>query len=484
MGLIAGFAALATFAGPVPEPPAIVPWPQSISQFSGSTVLPSRPTISVKSPALRPLAEEFARQIRVLTGVSPVVAKGSSGQIVLTLDSEHKGEAFRVDTRGPVKVSAGAYAAVAMGTSELLQAMRMQGSALAFPKLLIEDRPLFGYRGLMLDVARKPHPVVELRRAVLFCHLYRVRYLHLHLTDDQGWTFPSTKFPALGTKNEGYEGEDASPRYTREELTALVRYADLLGVTIIPEIDTPGHTDAMRRAQPEPFASDSTGGVEHEGLLDVLKPEAVDGVKAILGEAGGLFRSSPYLHLGGDEAEIDQLSKEPNYAQRLAQGPFEKPWDLFLQYINDLGDSVRAQGKTPIVWEFYRNHLGHNIRLPAGSIIMAWEEDSQGARLMLDNGYSVINVPWTIGYRSDPREHFLSNPYNVNGVLTKPGERVLGLQLNVWESTPDREWPFLRASLPARMETVWQYPVATSYEDFQKRFKGADRVFGKLAGLG
>jgi hexosaminidase len=461
------------------DPPPIVPWPHSISQFSGETVFSQHPTISAKTPALRPLAQELASEIRQLTGVQPKVVN-DRGQIVLAIDSAHKGEAFQIDTRGPIKVSGGNYAAVATGTSELIQCMSKQGS---FPKLLIEDRPQFGYRGLMLDVARKPHPAKEIRNAVMLCHLYRVRYLQLHLTDDQGWTFPSSKFPALGTKNEGYEGEPPSPRYSRKELQVLVRYADLLGVTIIPEIDTPGHTAAMRRAQPEPFASESTLGTSPKGLLDILKPAAVDGVKEVLNEAEELFDSSPYMHLGGDEAEIGQLKNEPNYAQRLQQGRFELPWDLFLQYINDLSDSVRAKGKTPIVWEFYRNHFGHNVRLPAGSIIMAWEGDSNGAKMMFANGYSVINVPWTIGYRSDPRQHYLSNPYDVNGVLAKPGDSLLGLQLNVWESTPKGEWPALRASLPARMETVWQYPVPKPYEDFQRRFERADEVFRRLADL-
>ncbi|HWD37817.1 MAG TPA: family 20 glycosylhydrolase [Fimbriimonas sp.] len=460
------------------EPPAIVPWPHSLSQFVGQTALSQRPTIAVKSPSLRPLAQELAREIHLLTGVKPKISN-TRGQIILALDSFHKGEAFQVDTRGPVKVSGSNYAAVAMGTSELIQCMSKQGT---FPRLLIEDKPLFGYRGLMLDVARKPHPIAEIRKAVMLCHLYRVRYLQLHMTDDQGWTFPSSNFPALGMKNESYEGEPPSPLYSHEDLRGLVAYADLLGVTIIPEIDTPGHTAAMRRAQPEPFAADSTLGTRPDGVLDVLNPKAVDGVKQILTEAEDLFHS-PYMHLGGDEAEIGQLKNEPTYAQRLEQGNFEGPWDLFLQYINDLSDHVRSHDKTPIVWEFYRNHLGHNIRLPKGSIIMAWEGDSNGARMMLDNGYSVINVPWTVGYRSDPRQHYFSNPYDVNGVLTKPSDSILGLQLNVWESTPVKEWPSLRASLPARMETVWHYPVPKPYEDFQKRFKRADEVFGLLANL-
>jgi hexosaminidase len=471
-------AALVLLAVPL-DPPPIVPWPRSISQFGGETAFSERPTISAKNPILRPLAQELAREIHALTGIQPRVVD-DRGQIVLALDSVHRGEAFGIDTRGPIKITGGNYAAVAMGTSELIQCIGKGGR---FPRLLIEDEPQFGYRGLMLDVARKPHPTKDIRKAIMLCHLYRVRYLQLHLTDDQGWTFPSSKFPALGTENEGYEGEPPSPRYSREELEDLVRYADLLGVTIVPEIDTPGHTAAMRRAQPKPFASESTLGTGPEGILNVLKPAAVDGVKTILGEAANLFHSSPYLHLGGDEAEIDQLENEPTYARRLREGRFEEPWDLFLQYMNDLGDSVRSKGKTPIVWESYRNRLGHNVRLPVGSIVMAWEGEGNGAKTMFRNGYSVVNVPWTVGYESDPRQHYFSNPYDVNGVLAKPGDSLLGLQLNVWESTPKEEWPALRASLPARMETVWRYPVRRAYSDFQRRFERADEVFGCLADL-
>jgi hexosaminidase len=478
-----GISRVLTAIGTNEELPSIVPWPHSVTRFPGTTVLPKAAVVAAATPELLQLASELASEIHVLGRVPCSAANAQSGQVLLRLDRSHTGESFQVDTRGPIVISAGSYEALAMGTSELIQCLDSERPEPAFPRLLIEDRPLFSYRGLMLDVARKPHPIKDLQRAVMLCHLYRVRYLQLHLTDDQGWTFPSSRFPRLGSRNESYEGAGPPTRYVRSELESLVRFADRLGVTLVPEIDTPGHSAAMRRAMPARFASPAMGGDSPGGMIDILESQAVDSVKTILAEEAALFRSSPYLHVGADEAEIGNLQRNPRYKAALARGGFLSPWDLFLNYVNELGSTVRSMGRTPIVWEFCRNHPGHNVKLPEGSTIMAWEDASGGARDMLDNGYSVINVPWTIGYRADPRNHFLSDPYNVNGTLVHPGEALLGLQLNVWESTPDQEWPDLRASLPARMETAWQYPVQGSYEQFNRRLKSADLVFARLAGL-
>jgi hexosaminidase len=122
-----------------------------------------------------------------------------------------------------------------------------------FPKVFIRDWPHADYCGVMLDVARQDHPIEAIRKVVQICRFYKARYLQLHLTDDQGWTFPSTKYPKLGTKNHGAHGGIAPRVYNLDELKALVAYANARGVTIVPELEMPGHSGAALRSVPEIF---------------------------------------------------------------------------------------------------------------------------------------------------------------------------------------------------------------------------------------
>ena len=145
-----------------------------------------------------------------------------------------------------VAVSGSDYRAVAGGTSTLLQALRKEEQGASLPRMRVKDWPHTDYVGTMLDVARQNHPVEAVKQVVDLCRLYRVRYLHLHLTDDQGWTFPSTAYPQLGTKNQAAHGGVAPAVYSLAELRDLVAYADALRILLASEnvgvsVVLPGH---------------------------------------------------------------------------------------------------------------------------------------------------------------------------------------------------------------------------------------------------
>jgi N-acetyl-beta-hexosaminidase len=119
-------------------------------------------------------------------------------------------------------------------------ALSGQGRVLAAaPRLTVMDSPAKPYRGVMIDVARRHNSIEDLRKCVVLCRLYKVRYMHLHLSDDHAWTFPSTAFPKRGSSNRGFEGP-APKVYNLADLKDLVRFPDRRGITLIPEMGFPG----------------------------------------------------------------------------------------------------------------------------------------------------------------------------------------------------------------------------------------------------
>ncbi|MCX6977619.1 MAG: family 20 glycosylhydrolase, partial [Verrucomicrobia bacterium] len=199
---------------------------------------------------LRPLAEVLAAEISLTTGLKlPVkVGEASPGDIFLALNSALKNEAHTFVVTDRAVIQGGNYGAVALGSTTLLQSLQIRDGKVFLPVMSVEDQPQTEYRGLFVDVARQYHSLSNLRQIVQLCRLYKIRYLHLHLTDDQSVMFPSQAFPKLATQNQ-----HGGKTYTLEELKELVAFADQRGVTIIPELDVPGHSAAMNRAMRDLF---------------------------------------------------------------------------------------------------------------------------------------------------------------------------------------------------------------------------------------
>ena len=156
------------------------------------------------------------------------------------------------------------YNGVATGTVTLLQAIDARADEVSLPRLAIADRPALKYRGAMLDIARKPHSIAALRQCVDIARFYKVRYIHLHMSDENAWTFPSTRFPQLGRNNFAWAGGETPKVYTLQELKDLVAYADARAVTLIPEIETPGHSGQLCGTLPEIFGYKTANGEDRK----------------------------------------------------------------------------------------------------------------------------------------------------------------------------------------------------------------------------
>src|SRR6185436_13171957 len=223
---------------------------------------------------------------------------------------------------------------VARGLTTLIQLMATAPSRSAneirVPAAQITDAPRYAWRGLSLDVARTFFPVAEIRRVIDLLELYKLNVLHLHLTDDQAWPL------ALGRPAAGPEPD--APFYRDEDLRDLVGYAADRFVTIVPEIDTPGHTSALLRLRPE--LKSGRNEVEYEFLpghlrravwLDPELPATFELMEQVLTGLAGIF-PGPYLHIGADE-------------------PRGMPDEVYASYVRRLRRVVRTLGKQPLGWQ-------------------------------------------------------------------------------------------------------------------------------------
>ncbi len=336
------------------------------------------------------------------------------------------------------------------------------------PALTLTDAPAFGHRGVMLDVARHFAPVPEVLRWIELAAMHRLNVVHLHLTDDQGWRTPSHAYPALAEvaswraaswvgHSRGIEAEDPTRlddtphggHYSFEDLGEISTHAQRHGITIVPEVDLPGHASALLAAIPE-LAVPGTPPQQvatRWGLLGRTispLPDAMRIIETLLGEVADAL-PSPYLHIGGDEADLT-MWRESGEVRRHAEqhGGIEGLRGV----VNaQLARMVLALGRTPIAWDDAYVAGG----LPARTVVMPWRSADLGLHAAAA-GHDVIMAPVMPTYLDYAEAAGPDEPLSIGAPVTladvaawtpptapdsSPG-RVLGGQAQLWaEYTPD-----------------------------------------------
>jgi hexosaminidase len=258
------------------------------------------------------------------------------------------------------------------------------------PSGVVEDRPAYGWRGAMLDVVRHFFPKRTVLRYVDLLAAHRFNRLHLHLTDDQGWRVQSLRHPELHTTGSwrpstrlGPDGpDDGTPHggyYTLDDLAEIASYARLRGITVVPEINVPGHTSALRAAAPglgrpgEPQAVLDTVWAGGTSIAPTAATEDYlhDVLEEII-EATG----APYVHLGGDECSMDWWSEDPEVAAAMAAAGCTEPQQMHGHFLRSLGRFLAERGVRMIVWD--EGHLTGGVL--DDSIVMAWRGEEASAR--------------------------------------------------------------------------------------------------------
>nr|BEK64298.1 beta-N-acetylhexosaminidase [Kitasatospora purpeofusca] len=473
----------ATAARPVPAGPRtadrIVPVPLSVTPGTGPgyrltdrTVIrtaPAAEAVERQAGEVRGIAERLAEALRRPTGLPlPVEGPADGGGIALALDPALLGatgaEGYRLtaDADG-VRITARSPEGLFRGTQTLRQLLppRIEsptpvadGTEWTLAPVTVEDRPRYAYRGAMLDVARHFFTPAEVKGFVDRLALYKLNRLHLHLTDDQGWRIEVPARPALTAVGATSEvGGTPGGFYTAADYQEIVRYAQERYLTVVPEIDLPGHSNAALAAYPELDCTGSARPWPYTGIevgFSTLCPtgDAVFSFTRDVVTELARLTPGPYLHLGGDEVK--------------GMAPAE-----YAEFVRRVGEQVRAAGKTPVGWnqaapggigllQFWDGRAGRDTELREAAERGAEVIMSPSGRSYLDMKYEStypLGLVWagTIEVRT-------AYDWDPDTLLPLRAGSVVGVEAPLWTETLDTPGELdlmLLPRLPALAELGW-----------------------------
>ena len=458
-------------------------------------------------------AAMLSQYVEEMTGVHlstrPTVnMKDRTGNISLIIDPKMNGdEAYSIlVTPKGVEISGRTAAGVFFGIQTLRKSLPVgTAQAINLPAAQLVSNPRFGYRGMHLDCSRHFFPVATVKRYLDIRALHGMNRLHWHLTDDQGWRVEIKKYPRLaevgGWRNGTTLGHNSPVNdgiryggyYTQEEIRDIVRYAADRYITIIPEIDMPGHMLGALAAYPElgctggPYEVWGKWGVTDD-ILCVGKDHTLQFVKDVLDEVMQLFPGE-YIHIGGDESPRVRWQECPLCQQRIRdlgiKSVGKKSAEALLQgwFTTQIQDYLAAHGRRIIGWD---ELLGCDVHPSA--TIMSWrgaEPGAEGAKL----GHDVVMTPvgplyfdyyQTSNTWNEPTAfggcNTLKKVYNFEPVAEDlPADKrhhILGAQANLWTEYVTCEPQVQYQVLPrmaALAEAQWIQPEAKDYQDFKTR---------------
>ncbi|GAA3064615.1 beta-N-acetylhexosaminidase [Actinokineospora globicatena] len=366
---------------------------------------------------------------------------------------------------------------------------------------VITDHPRFGWRGVLLDVARHFMPKAGVLRFIDLLAAHKLNVLHLHLTDDQGWRVEVPGYPRLtevgawragswvGRQPDGDPTHDNRPHggfYTTDDLREIVAYAAARHITVVPEIDVPGHSQAAIAAYPELGVTKDEVPVWHawgvsEYVLDPAE-STVDFFRAVLDHVMAVF-DSPVICLGGDEVPTTQWHASTAVKARVAELGLDSPDDLHAWFIRTLAAHLAANGRRVLGWD----EILDAGDLPEGAIVASWRGEAAGVRAAV-SGHDVVMCPEQRVYldhrqSDDPDEPtpvgFVRTLTDVRAYEPVPAElpeaahqRVLGAQAQLWSEHFDNPRRVDYAAFPrlaAFAEVVWSPRGPVDPEEFVDR---------------
>ena len=426
------------------ERPKLVPTPKSVTAEQGSMPLTAKSRIVAADASLKPLASILSGEIRVIMGLNLETAEGEGrpGDIVLKINPQIRADedilaareqkivktrdfAHTIKVGDTAVVEGWDYRAVCEGTATILQAIAAKDGQFALPKMTIKDWPHADYVATMVDCARQEIPLYVVKKVIESCRYYKVRYCHLHLSDDHGYTFPLKDHPNMGRHNRGHCEGDAPKVYDLQQLKELVAFADARGVTLVPELETPGHSDAIRLDLPDELdRPKEMGGGARLGMMNIADDKIYPVLDGIVGEICDVFKSSPYFHIGCDEVNAETLMGQPWTGPFLEKNKLNGYGDLIKRHIRKMNEIVRKRGKMTIIW----SGAPMDPAMKDEVIVMTWYADGSSAEAFA-NGFATITTPWTM---SVPFNEW--SIYECNGtILDRNKNRVLGANAPMWE---------------------------------------------------
>ena len=498
----------------------VIPQPQEIVLARDTTPFIIDRSTTIVYPAtnekMHRTADFLATFIKEMTGTEVRVSdkEKSSNAIILAVDSTmgHP-EGYKLQiTPEKVLLTGGSEAGVFYGIQTIHKALPILKDgkvAAALPAGTVTDFPRFRYRGFMIDVGRHFFPVSYLKQMIDLMALHNINYFHWHLTEDQGWRIEIKKYPKLteiGSKRDStiidwetkkFDGKPHSGFYTQDEAREIVRYAADRFITVVPEIDLPGHTTAALASYPElgctggPYKVLCSFGVFPD-VLCAGNDQTLQFTKDVLDEIMDIFPSE-YIHIGGDECPKSRWEKCPKCQAKIkelgikALPKHSKENQLQTYFMSELEKEINAHGRRMLGWdEVLEGGLTPN------STIMSWR-GIQGGIEAARQHHDVIMTPIQRLYFSNPRINkmtgfeWMNRVYNFEPVpaeLTDAEKKfVIGTQGCIWtEWTADStkmEWQIL-PRMAALSEIQWTLPEHKNFERFMERLPEMLKIYSSV----
>ncbi len=506
----------------------VIPQPSSVQVFDGECNIAGATFRIDKKFSKETIAavNGFAESLKLASG-----KKNGRGKAVLVFELSNdivkEGYAIEV-SNNKVYVKASDFNGVLYAIETIKQMLPVEiytkkpcdGGDWTLPYMRIEDHPRFAYRGLHLDVARHFFDIDQVKKYLDIMAIHKLNTFHWHLTDDQGWRIEIKKYPLLtevgSIRKETLKGHfrrskefDGTPYgegmwYTQDQIKEVVAYAASKGITVIPEIDLPGHMVAALAAYPElgctggPYEVWRTWGITKD-VLCVGKESTIEFLKNVLSEVCELFPSE-YIHIGGDECPKDKWKECPHCQAKIKElclvGNEKYSAEYYLQsYITrQMEEFLATKGKKIIGWdEILEGEISKNVT------VMSWRGNEHGLEA-IKRGHDVIMVnkgslyfdycqikdsskePLTIGGHVSVEKVYSYEPYT-DEMTDAEKARILGIQANMWTeyiTSNDYLEYMILPRLSALSEIQWCSPTGKDYGRFLEKMGAMVRIYEAL----
>lgn len=499
----------------VEKAPAIIPQPVQMNVAVGQPGFSLAYGLKVHYSVSR--SEEGRAAIRALmaAGIVDVLPEENEGELTVTVEPGHGKEwyAICVTTEG-INLRVSDLGALHLAAQTLAQSITSDAAgAAAIPCMQVEDEPMLAYRGLMLDPCRHPLSVEQTKKMLVIMARYKLNRFHWHLTDDQGWRIEIKKYPKLtqvGSRRDAtplltdHEKSDNTPTepffYTQEQIREVVAFANSLGITVIPEIEIPGHASACIAAYPELGNTDVEGYAPRVattwGVLPYTmapKEETFRFIQDVMDEVLPLFPKAELIHIGGDEAPRDQWQNSPFAQQYMQQHGITNPGQIQHHFTHRVAEMLAPHGRRIVGWD----EIMMDGEVPPTAVVMAWRSwvKPDAALTAAKRGHDVIlspdshfyfnfaqgNIPADPAYtphgwveaKQDWRHVYSYNPLPEH-YTAEQRSHIIGLQANCWsesiQNAPKLEYQVV-PRICALAEVAWRPAELRSADEFLQRVK-------------
>lgn len=495
--LLASLFALAT--GVQSQELPLIPYPQSVKVQKGELTIPK--VITHNSTEF---ADYLSKEFQTMDLTSQLEKDAKKAFVSFNFNSKLKSEGEYTLTIGKkdINIEAASGTGFLYAIQTLKQLVENRPADNSIKQLEIKDKPAYSWRAMHFDASRHFQDKEVVKGLLDEMANLKLNIFHWHLTDDQGWRIQIDKYPLLteigskrdstqiggDSKSKEYKIEKHSGYYTKDDIREVIAYAQKLHITIVPEIEMPGHASAAIAAYPWLGTTTEGGHVQakfgvFESIFNVADPRVITFFEDVIDEVVELFPGE-VIHIGGDEARYNQWISSPEVTAFMKKEGIATHTDLQIWFTNKMSKYIESKGKRMMGWneitgDKVHDHFGEhtspqNTQLATNTIVHFWKGELDLVQKAAERGYSIVNsyhffTYMDYNYRNLPLSKAYSFSPTPEGLPKQYNHLILGLGAQMWtEWTPtvDDVYRQVFPRLAAYAEVGWTQSENKSWERF------------------